>query len=62
MKDEALLMKCRNEAMKVGFLTEAWERHWYVMSLYNATLWGRKKDRENEEYFSKNHLTDKYNL
>lgn len=50
------------QAMKVDFLTEQWERDWYTLALMRAAAWGRKVDRENRIYFSKNHLIDKYNV
>jgi hypothetical protein len=50
------------QAMKVDFLDKAWEREWYTLALMRAVAWGKKIDKENEEYFSKNHLTDKYNV
>lgn len=54
--------QCRAMAGKVDFLTETWERQWYTQALYQAELWGIKKTRESKEYFSKNHLIDKYNV
>lgn len=50
------------EAEKVDFLKSKGEKQWYALALYNAALWGKKKDKENKEYFSKNHLIDKYNV
>jgi hypothetical protein len=50
------------QAMKVDFLDKAWEREWYTLALMRAAAWGKKIDKENKEYFSKNHLTDKYNV
>lgn len=50
------------QAMKVDFLTEQWERDWYTLALMRAAAWGRKVDRENKIYYSKNHLVDKYNV
>lgn len=46
----------------VSFLTEEWERVAYLSALYLATQWGKKRTQENKEYFSKNHLIDKYNV
>ena len=48
--------------MNVDFLDKAWEREWYTLALMKAAAWGKKVDKENKEYFSKNHLTDKYNV
>lgn len=50
------------EAQKVEFLTTLTEKAHYAQVLYEAALWGKKKDEENKEYFSKNHLIDKYNV
>lgn len=50
------------QAMKVDFLTKMWERELYTLSLMRAADWGKKIDKENKEYFSKNHLVDKYNV
>lgn len=50
------------EAQKVEFLTNLQEKAHYAQVLYEAALWGKKKDKENKEYFSKNHLIDKYNV
>ena len=50
------------QAMKVGFLTEQWEREQYAAAIKSATEWGRKMDRINKENRSKNRLTDKYNV
>ena len=50
------------QAMKVDFLDKAWEREWYTLALMRAAAWGKKIDKEKKEYFSKNHLTDKYNV
>lgn len=49
-------------AMSVDFLEEQWEIDWYANALSDASAWGKKVDRENKEYFSKNHLIDKYNI
>lgn len=49
------------EAQKVEFLTKEEENH-YAQVLLEAAEWGRKKDKENKDYFSKNHLIDKYNV
>ena len=49
------------EANKVDFLTKQ-EKAVYAKVLLDAAEWGRKKDKENKEYFSKNHLIDKYNV
>ena len=48
-------------ASKVDFLTFKEKQH-YAAVLIDAMQWGRKKDRGNKEYFSKNHLIDKYNI
>ena len=50
------------QAMKVDFLDKAWEREWYTLALMRAAAWGKKIDKENKMYYSKNHLTDKYNV
>ena len=50
------------QAMKVDFLTEQWEREWFAKALMKADDWGKKLDKKNKEYFSKNHLIDKYNV
>jgi len=50
------------QALKVDFLTKQWEREWYTLALMRAAAWGRKVDKENRIYFSKNHLIDKYNV
>lgn len=50
------------QAKKVDFLEQLWEIHWYAMALMKAAAWGKKVDKENKEYFSKNHLIDKYNV
>lgn len=50
------------QARSVDFLTERWEIEWYALALMRAAEWGKKIDRDNREYFSKNHLIDKYNL
>lgn len=50
------------QAMKVDFLDKAWEREWYTLALMRAAAWGKKVDKENKEYFKKNHLIDKYNV
>lgn len=48
-------------AEKVSFLNRS-EKQYYAAVLIKAMQWGRKKDKENKEYFSKNHLIDKYNV
>ena len=50
------------QALRVDFLTERWEREWYALALMSAAAWGKKVDKENKEYFKKNHLIDKYNV
>ena len=50
------------QAMKVDFSDKAWEREWYTLALMRAAAWGQKVDKENKEYFKKNHLIDKYNV
>lgn len=50
------------QAMKVDFLTEQWEKEWYTLALMRADAWGKKIDKQHKEYFSKNHLVDKYNV
>ena len=49
------------ESRKVDFLTKE-ERLNYAAVLLSAANWGRKKDKENKVYFSKNHLINKYNV
>lgn len=56
------MIDAHNEADKVDFLEEQWEKKLYARMLYQAAEWGRKKDKENKEYFSKSHLIDKYNV
>lgn len=51
-----------NEARKVEFLETIEEKKNYARVLLEAAEWGRKKDAENKEYHSKNHLIDKYNV
>lgn len=48
-------------AEKVEFLNKREKAH-YADVLIEAMQWGRKKDKENKEYFKKNHLIDKYNV
>lgn len=50
------------QAMKVDFLTERWEKEWYTLALMRAAAWGKRIDRQNKEYRSKNNLVDKYNV
>jgi hypothetical protein len=50
------------QAKKVDFLTEQWEKEWYVLALMRAAAWGKKIDRQNKEYFRKNRMIDKYNV
>jgi hypothetical protein len=50
------------QAMKVDFLNKAWEREWYTLALMNAAAWGKKIDKQNKEYYSKNRIIDKYNV
>lgn len=50
------------QARSVDFLTERWEIEWYALALMRADKWGKKIDEQNKEYFSKNHLIDKYNI
>lgn len=50
------------QAMKVDFLTERWEKEWYTLALMSAAAWGKRIDRQNKEYRSKNNLVDKYNV
>lgn len=50
------------KALKVDFLTEQWEKEWYTLALVNAAAWGKKVDKENRDYYKKNHLIDKYNV
>jgi hypothetical protein len=53
---------CIIQTMQVSFLKEKWEFEAYASALYRATKWGKKIDKQNKEYFSKNHLIDKYNV
>lgn len=57
---EDIISAC-NMADDVDFLNSR-EKLYYTSVLFEAMQWGRKKDRENKEYFSKNHLIDKYNV
>ena len=50
------------QAMNVDFLDKAWEREWYTLALMRAAAWGKKIDKENKEYYSKNRMIDKYNV
>lgn len=50
------------QAIKVDFLTERWEKEWYTLALMRAAAWGKRIDRQNKEYRSKNNLVDKYNV
>lgn len=50
------------QAMKVDFLNKAWEREWYTLALMRAAAWGKKIDKQNKEYYSKNRIIDKYNV
>lgn len=50
------------QALRVDFINERWEREWYTIALMRAAEWGKKIDKQNEEYFSKTHLVDKYNV
>lgn len=54
--------ECFLQALRVDFLTEPWEKELYIKALASAVAWGKKIDKENNEYFSKNHLIDKYNI
>lgn len=56
------LREAFREAQKVEFLTTLDEKLTYAYHLLKSAEWGRKKDKENKEYFSKNHLGDKYNV
>lgn len=49
-------------ALAVEFISTHRERLHYAQVLLEAAEWGRQKDKENEEYFRKNHLIDKYNV
>lgn len=53
---------CIIQTMQVSFLEEKWEFEAYALALYRATKWGKKIDKQNKDYFSKNHLIDKYNV
>jgi hypothetical protein len=59
LKDD-IISAC-NMADDVDFLNNKEKLH-YTSVLVEAMQWGRKKDRENKEYFSKSHLIDKYNV
>ena len=48
--------------MDVDFLTEKWEREWYANALMEATAWGKKIDKENEDYKKKNRFIYRYNV
>ena len=60
--EEELLERVKKETLSVEFLTEPWEKNLYATCLYEASLWGIKREKENKDYFKKNHLIDKYNL
>lgn len=51
-----------NQALKVDFIKEHWEFEQYVTALVLAAEWGASIDKQNKEYFKKNHLIDKYNV
>lgn len=53
---------CIRETISTEFLTEQWERELYLSSLALAIIWGNKQTQKNKEYFSKNHLIDRYNV
>lgn len=53
---------CIRQAMQADFLSSSIEFEQYASVLLRTVLWGKKKDKENKEYFSKNHLIDKYNI
>ena len=53
---------CIRQTMQVDFLTERWEFEQYAIALISAVTWGKKVDRQNKDYFSKNNLIDKYNV
>ena len=53
---------CLFDIEKVSFIGEYWEAEMYLGAIISALRWGKKIDKENKEYFSKNHLVDKYNV
>lgn len=53
---------CFLQAVSVDFLTEYWEKEMYAKALFEAKKWGKEVDKENKEYYSKNHLIVKYNI
>lgn len=53
---------CIRQAKQADFLSSRIKFEQYASALLRAVLWGKKKDKENKEYFSKNHLIDKYNI
>ena len=52
----------REIAKRVDFLETRLEVEMYVKALMSAKEWSDKVDKDNKEYFSKNHLIDKYNV
>ena len=50
------------QVIRVDFLTERWEKEWYTLALMRAAAWGKRIDRQNKEYRSKNNLVGKYNV
>ena len=62
MKTEDLYYQCQFMAHEVDFLTTPKEIIRYTEALFSACMWGIKKTKENKDYFSKNHLIDKYNI
>ena len=46
----------------VSFISSYQEAEMYTKAIVSALRWGKKIDKENKEYFSKNHLIDKYNV
>lgn len=62
MKTEHLYYQCQSMAHEVDFLATPEEIIRYTEALFSACMWGIKKTKENKDYFSKNHLIDKYNV
>ena len=53
---------CLFDISDVSFISSYQEAEMYTKAIVSALRWGKKIDKENKEYFSKNHLIDKYNV
>ena len=62
METKIKYKKCLIDISKVDFITKYWEAEMYLGAIVSAVRWGKKISKENREYFSKNHLIDKYNV